>query len=61
MKRWPEDGNAVAAKQAVAEIYYEKGKNKKAFTADEELIQQYYTGITNYNSKILASKFKCWF
>ncbi len=50
VKRWPEDVHAAAAKQAVAEIYSEKGKNKKAFTAYEELIQQYYTSITNYNS-----------
>ncbi|HNX52515.1 MAG TPA: LPS assembly protein LptD [Pontiellaceae bacterium] len=50
VKRWPEDAHAATAKKTVAEIYAEKGKNKKAFTAYEELIQQYYTSITNYNS-----------
>jgi len=50
VKRWPEDVHAPAAKQRVAEIYFAKGKNKKAFTAYEELIQQYYSSIKDYNA-----------
>ena len=50
VKRWPEDVHAPDAKQKTAELYFAKGKNKKAFTAYEELIQQYYTGIKDYNA-----------
>ena len=50
VKRWPEDIHAPDAKQKTAELYFAKGKNKKAFTAYEELIQQYYTSIKDYNS-----------
>lgn len=49
-KRWPEDAKASAAKQTVAEIYFDQGKNKKSFKAYEELIQQYYTNIKDYDS-----------
>ena len=50
VKRWPENVHAAEAKQAVAEIYFEQGKNKKSFTAYEELIEQYYTNIKDYNA-----------
>lgn len=50
VKRWPDQAEAVSAKQAVAEIYHEQGKNKKAFTAYEELVKQYYTAITDYHA-----------
>jgi lipopolysaccharide assembly outer membrane protein LptD (OstA)/TolA-binding protein len=50
VKRWPDSAEAPTAKQASADIYFEQGKNKKAFTAYEELIQQYYTGIKDYDS-----------
>ncbi len=56
VKRWPENVHAAAAKQTAAELYFEKGKNKKAFTAYEELIQQYYTGIKDYDA-ILDKQF----
>lgn len=49
-KRWPDDAKAAAAKQSTAEIYFEQGKNKKAFKAYEELIKQYYTDIKDYDS-----------
>ncbi len=49
-KRWPDDVKAAAAKQSTAEIYFDQSKNKKAFTAYEELIQQYYTNIKDYDS-----------
>jgi len=49
-KRWPDSAEAPAAKQAAAEIYFEQGKYKKAFTAYEELIQNYYTHIEDYDS-----------
>jgi len=50
VKRWPDSAEAAIAKRAVADIYFEQGKNKKAFTAYEELIQQYYSNIKDYNS-----------
>jgi LPS-assembly protein len=50
VKRWPENPKAAAAKQSVAEIYTDQGKNKKAFTAYEELIKQYYTEVKDYDS-----------
>ncbi|MDD3275559.1 MAG: LPS assembly protein LptD [Kiritimatiellales bacterium] len=50
VKRWPDSAEAAAAKQAVADIYFEQGKNQKAFTAYEELIKQYYTGIKDYDA-----------
>jgi len=50
VKRWPDSAEAATAKQAVADIYFDQGKNKKAFTAYEELIQKYYTNIKDYNS-----------
>jgi lipopolysaccharide assembly outer membrane protein LptD (OstA)/outer membrane protein assembly factor BamD (BamD/ComL family) len=50
VKRWPDSAEAAIAKQSVAEIYFERGKNKKAFTAYEELIEQYYTGIKDYDA-----------
>ena len=56
VKRWPENAKAAAAKQEIAELYFAKGKNKKAFTAYEELIQQYYTSITDYDA-ILDQQF----
>ena len=49
-KRWPDSAEAATAKQAVADIYFQQGKNKKAFTAYEELIKQYYTSIKNYDA-----------
>ncbi|MFA7256998.1 MAG: LPS assembly protein LptD [Kiritimatiellales bacterium] len=49
-KRWPESAEAVTAKQAAADIYFEQGKNKKAFAAYEDLIKQYYTGIKDYDA-----------
>jgi LPS-assembly protein len=49
VKRWPDSAEAPAAQQAVADIYVKQGKNKKAFTAYEDLIQQYYTGIKDYD------------
>ena len=50
VKRWPGSVQAAAASQAVADIYFEQGKNSKAFKAYEELVQQYYTGITDYDT-----------
>jgi LPS-assembly protein len=49
VKRWPDSAEAAIAKQSAAEIYFEQGKNKKSFTAYEELIQQYYTSIKDYD------------
>lgn len=57
VKRWPDSAEAPAAKQAVAEIYFEQGKNKKAFTAYEELVKQYYTGLRNYDT-VLDQQYK---
>ena len=57
VKRWPDSAEAATAKRAVADIYFEQGKNKKAFTAYEELIQQYYSNIKDYNS-ILDRQYK---
>jgi LPS-assembly protein len=50
VKRWPDSAEAPVAQQAAAEIYVKQGKNKKAFKAYEDLIQQYYTGIKDYDS-----------
>ena len=49
-KRWPEDAKAAKAKQTEAEIYFDQGKNKKSFKAYEDLIQQYYTNVKDYDS-----------
>lgn len=49
-KRWPDSAEAATARQAVADIYFKEGKNQKAFTAYEDLIKEYYTGIKNYDS-----------
>ncbi|NQW29086.1 MAG: tetratricopeptide repeat protein [Ignavibacteria bacterium] len=50
VKRWPESAQAAAAQQAVGDLYFEQGKQKKAFEAYETLIKTYYTGIRNYDS-----------
>jgi LPS-assembly protein len=50
VKRWPDSAEAASAQQAVAEIYFKKGKNKKAFAAYEDLIKEYYTGIKDYDA-----------
>lgn len=50
VKRWPDSKEASVAKQAVAELYAQQGKNKKSFTAYEELVKQYYTEIKDYDS-----------
>ncbi|MBI9020722.1 MAG: tetratricopeptide repeat protein [Verrucomicrobia bacterium] len=50
VKRWPESAQAAAAQQAVGDLYFEQGKQRKAFEAYEMLIQTYYTGIRNYDS-----------
>lgn len=49
-KRWPESVEAPSAKQNAADLYFARGKNKKAFDAYEELIAQYYTQIKNYDA-----------
>lgn len=49
-KRWPDSAEAPIAKQAVAELYAQKGKNKKAFAAYEDLVKEYYTGIKDYDA-----------
>jgi lipopolysaccharide assembly outer membrane protein LptD (OstA)/TolA-binding protein len=49
-KRWPESAEAASAKQNAADIYFARGKNKKAFEAYEELIAQYYTRIQDYDA-----------
>jgi len=49
-KRWPESLQAAGARQAVGDIYFEQGKDKKAFEAYEELIKRYYTGLKNYDT-----------
>lgn len=50
LKRWPDSPQSAAAKQAVGDLYFEKGKDKEAFEAYEELIQSYYTGLKNYDT-----------
>ncbi|QHI69679.1 LPS assembly protein LptD [Tichowtungia aerotolerans] len=49
VKRWPESAQAAGAKQAVGDIYFEQGKDKKSFETYEELIKTYYTGLKNYD------------
>lgn len=50
LQQWPGDRRAPAAKQAIGDIYFEQGKDRKAFEAYEELIQNYYTGLKDYDS-----------
>lgn len=50
VKRWPESPQAAAAKQAVGDIYFEQGKDQKAFETYKDLIQRYYTGLKNYDT-----------
>lgn len=56
VKRWPDSAEAATAQQAAAEIYFQQGKNKKAFTAYEDLIKEYYTSIKDYDA-ILDSQY----
>lgn len=52
VKRWPESTQAASAKRAVADLYFAAGKERKAFDAYQELIDQYYTGIQAYDEVI---------
>ncbi len=48
-KRWPESELAASAKQTVGDFYFAEGKDQQAFDTYEELIDQYYTSIQDYD------------
>ncbi len=50
LKKWPESPKSAAAKQAIGDIYFEQGNDRKAFEAYESLIQNYYTGLKDYDT-----------
>jgi LPS-assembly protein len=56
VQRWPESPRAAAAKQKSADLHFELGNNKEAFEAYEELIQEYYTGIKDYDAVLERMK-----
>ncbi|MDK2857866.1 MAG: LPS-assembly protein [Verrucomicrobiota bacterium] len=50
VKRWPDSAEAISAKQKVADLYFAEGKNSSAFETYEELINEYYTDIQDYEA-----------
>jgi LPS-assembly protein len=50
LQRWPESVLAASAKQVVADLYFAEGEDRKAFDTYQELIDDYYTGIRDYNA-----------
>jgi outer membrane protein assembly factor BamD (BamD/ComL family) len=57
VNRWPNSKEAPAAQRARADMFYERGENKKAFEAYQYLIDNYSSRMKDYNS-VLEAQFK---
>jgi len=57
VNRWPNSKEAPQAQRARADMFYERGEYKKAFTAYQYLVDNYSSRMRDYNS-VLEAQFK---